>query len=99
MALDYSRITTGLATPKEGVARPEYRGGGAGAVDDEVLVVQDPDGLADPRLPDELAQARKNDPGSLILPLMGIVAVLCLAAVWPSRRRAASAAETGVSTP
>jgi hypothetical protein len=76
-----------------------WPGGGAGAVDDEVLVVQDPDGLADPRLPDELAQARKDDPGSLIPPLMGIVAALCLAAVWPSRRRTASAAETGVSAP
>jgi hypothetical protein len=75
-----------------------WPGGGTGAHGDEVLVVQDPDGLADPRLPDELAQAQKDDPGSLILPVMGIVAVLRFAAVWPSRRRASPAAETGVST-
>ncbi|MEU4624881.1 hypothetical protein AB0G04_33530 [Actinoplanes sp. NPDC023801] len=85
----------------DGIALPGrlggWPGGGTGAVDDEVLVVQDPDGLADPRLPDELAQAQADDPGVLILPLVAIVAALCLAAVWPSRRRAVSAAETGVS--
>jgi hypothetical protein len=75
-----------------------WPGGGTGAVDDEVLVVQDPDGLADPRLPGELAQAQKDNPAPLIPPALGIVALLCLAAVWPSRRRASSAAKTRVST-
>jgi hypothetical protein len=90
----YELAVDGVRLPGRLGAWPD---GGAGAVDDEVLVVQDPDGLADPRLPDELARAQADDPGSLVLPLIAVVAALCLTAVWPSRRRAASPAETGVS--
>lgn len=64
-----------------------WPGTGQGAVGDLVVVVQDPDGLIDPRLPAELAGDVEDDPRILILPIIGILAVLCLAAVWPKRQK------------
>ncbi len=64
-----------------------WPGGGTGAIGDEVLVVRDPGGLVDPRLPDDLAEAVETDIKILILPLAGILALLCLATVWPARAR------------
>jgi hypothetical protein len=63
-----------------------WPGGGTGALGDEVLVVRDPKGLVDPRLPDDLAEAVETDIKILILPIVGILAVLCLAAVSPFGR-------------
>lgn len=66
--------------------------GSTGEIGDEVLVVQDPKGLIDPRLPTDLAEDIATDFKILILPLIAIMAVLCLAAVtpFPRRRRSGS---------
>ena len=80
---DYDLAVDGVALPGR---LSEWPGDGTGALGDEVTVVQDRKGLADPRLPETRAQDLADDPRTLLLPTAGIVAVLCLAAVWPSRR-------------
>jgi hypothetical protein len=89
---DYDLAVDGDPIPGRLSAWP---GDGIGAPGDEVLVVQDRKGLADPRLPDVLAEDLEDDVRVLILPIAGILAALCLAAVWPSRRRRTDGSTAG----
>ncbi|MEU4160369.1 hypothetical protein [Actinoplanes sp. NPDC026670] len=76
---------------EDGVPLPgrltEWPGDGAGELGDKVTVVQDRQGLVDPLLPETYWQDVADDPRVLLLPTVGILAALCLAAVWPSRTR------------
>jgi hypothetical protein len=81
---DYDLAVDGVPLPGR---LDDWPGDGTGALGDEVTVFQDRRGLVDPRLPENWAKDLESDPRIMILPTAAIVAVLCLAAVWPSRRR------------
>jgi hypothetical protein len=57
-----------------------------GTTGDQVIVVRDPEGLVDPRLPEELAEA---DEVAGVLPLtVAVLAGLCVGAAWSQTRQA-----------
>jgi hypothetical protein len=89
---DYDLAVDGVPLPGR---LSEWPGDGTGALGDEVTVVQDRKGLVDPRLPETLAEDLEGDPRALILPTAGILAALCLATVWPSRRTTGGARAAG----